>query len=373
MNGSVLASVAFMDAVSPQMSPVDFATLDLLPYGIIVLDREGVILYYNRREEEIASRERLEVLGKNFFTEVAPCTRLTEFHDGFRDTIDRDGHTAELKFHFPFPDRPRDVEVALTSFRYDSELLCLVSIRDLTAEEDVREHIRSTERFSEIGEVATGVAHNLNNVLMAIRMWGQVLSRQHPPDSPSGKAVSFILKAVDDGARTVERIREGVREQPVQNELAERVDLSAVASEAVEIARERLGRRSDGTIHIELSLASDLPLISGSSSELQEVIVNLVVNAIDAIAHEGTISVHTSIDRDSVIVEVTDNGSGMSEETKRRLFRPLFTTKGDKGTGLGLSSSYAIARRHGGEVKVRTALGVGSTFSLVLPITSPTM
>ena len=347
------------EAVSYEAPTIDFATLDLLPYGIIVLDKSGTVLYYNRREEAIANRDRADVVGRNFFTEVAPCTQLTEFSERFEGTLEAEGLTAEFAFHFPFRPVPRDVQVALTSFRYEGKLLCLVSVRDLTEEQDVRDRIRAGERFSEIGEVAAGVAHNFNNILMAIGLWGQTLARQNAPDSKPGIAARHILNAVADGTRMVERIRQGVR-QATSTEMLAPVDLEATIRSAVALVAER-------KVTITEELETPFPQLRGNASELQEVFVNLLGNAIDATRGGGTVSIRARVTGELVCVDVSDTGMGMSEDVQNKLFRPLFTTK-SKGTGLGLSTSYAIVRRHGGEIRVRTAPGSGSTFSVTLPI-----
>src|SRR5919198_5488368 len=99
--------------IPPETPEIDFATLDLLPYGIIVVDERGEIIYYNAREEEIAGRRREKIIGKNFFTEVAPCTRVREFYGRFQETMRRSGLVANFHFRFPFPERPREVEISL--------------------------------------------------------------------------------------------------------------------------------------------------------------------------------------------------------------------------------------------------------------------
>ena len=126
---------------SQNIPEIDFATLDLLPYGIIVVDDVGKVLYYNAREEEIANRRREDVLGKNFFTEVAPCTQVQEFHGRFKETVHRAGLVADFHFHFPFPERAREVEITLTSFQKDGLNLCLISVSDVTEKDLLREHL----------------------------------------------------------------------------------------------------------------------------------------------------------------------------------------------------------------------------------------
>ncbi len=104
-------------AVQQDTPKLDFATLDLLPYGIIVVNAQGMVLYYNAREEEIAKRRSEDVTGKNFFTEIAPCAQIQEFYGRFRETMQNEGGVANFRFKFPFPERPRDVEISLASLR----------------------------------------------------------------------------------------------------------------------------------------------------------------------------------------------------------------------------------------------------------------
>jgi two-component system NtrC family sensor kinase len=122
-------------------------------------------------------------------------------------------------------------------------------------------------------------------------------------------------------------------------------------------------------VKFRTELAEELPPVRASASELREVFVNLLRNAVDAIEGEGQITARTRLeDERRVIVEVSDTGIGMSDEVKEKLFRPLFTTKGARGTGLGLSTCYAILRRHGGDIEVRSAPDEGTTFIVRLPI-----
>jgi photoactive yellow protein len=169
----------------PQDAPqIDFATLDLLPYGIIVVNGEGTILYYNAREEQIACRKKEEVIGKNFFTEVAPCTQVQEFYGRFRETIRSEGAVASFQFRFPFPERPREVEISLASFENSGALLCLISVSDVTEEKSLREHLIRAERLREVGEVAAGVAHNFNNLLTVVRGNAELMLMRLSEDDP---------------------------------------------------------------------------------------------------------------------------------------------------------------------------------------------
>src|SRR5215213_8222075 len=200
--------------ISQDQPDVDFATLDLLPYGIIVVDEVGTVLYYNAREEQIAGRRRADVLGRNFFSDVAPCSQVREFYGRFKETMRRAGLVADFHFHFPFPGRPREVEITLTSFQKDGSNLCLISVSDVTEKDALRERLTRGERLREVGEVAAGVAHNFNNILTVIRGNAELLLSLLPEGEFARTRVEKILQAGEDGEQMVKRIGESTRHHP---------------------------------------------------------------------------------------------------------------------------------------------------------------
>jgi photoactive yellow protein len=111
---------------------IDFEKLDSLPFGVILVDAEGKILFYNKQEERRAGRRRRSVLGKNFFTEVAPCAQVREFYEQYKRVVGDTGVIASFRFHFTLPGRPRDVQILMASFRHKGELLCLIIAGDLS-------------------------------------------------------------------------------------------------------------------------------------------------------------------------------------------------------------------------------------------------
>jgi photoactive yellow protein len=355
------------DAPLATLPHVNWSNLELLPFGIVILDESGTVLYYNSREEQIAGRRRNDVLGKNFFRDVAPCTQVAEFYGEFVEIMSGRRSSAEFAFTFPFEARARDVEISIMPFRSDDQRLCLVTVRDLTESEALRDRIVTSTRFGEVGEVASGVAHNLNNVLMAIGTWAAVLQREVKSEGRAATAVAEIIRAVADGRHIVSRVRQSVVGQSsLESPLL--VDLNEVIRRAVQIAEVRLNTADEpnATCRVRLSLAEPPPFIRGTATEIREVFVNLLNNAVDSRA--SVVVVSTLVVGSVVNITLDDNGAGMAEETRNRLFRPLFTTKGKEGTGLGLSSSLAIVRRYGGDISVETRLGTGSKFTITLPL-----
>jgi photoactive yellow protein len=358
---------------SQDIAEIDFATLDLLPYGIIVVDDAGKILYYNAREQEIANRRREDVLGKNFFTEVAPCTQVQEFYGRFKETMQRAGLVADFHFHFPFPERAREVEITLTSFQKDGSSLCLISVSDVTEKDVLREHLMRGARLREVGEVAAGVAHNFNNLLTVIRGNAELLLLHLTGDAFARQRVEKILKASDDGEQMIGRIRESARHYPEAPAAMTTVEINELVKDSIAFTEDYAKASQDergARVKFRTELTDGLPPVLATASELREVFVNLLRNAVDAIEGEGQITARTRAEGGHNIVEVSDTGTGMNHEVQEKLFRPLFTTKGERGTGLGLATCYAILRRHGGDIEVKSAPDEGTTFIVKLPIAS---
>ena len=357
-------------SIAPE-SRVDFATLDLLPDGIVIVDREGTILYYNAREEQIAGRRREDVTGHSFFTEVAPCTKVAEFYGRFREMVAEAVDRASFAFEFPFAKGARKVEITLCPFGDEKQREYLISVRDISELRTVRDQILRSERLEELGEVAAGVAHNFNNLLAVIQGNAELILRRLADDEYLRTRTEQILKASADGVAIVQRIRAGSRQTPDAEAVHQPVALNDVVNEAagfVEGYVRQAGVERGARIVLSLDLAPGLPEVSGAPTELREVFLNLLRNAVDAIPGEGTITVRTLADARDCFVRVSDSGQGMPREVLEKLFRPLFPTKGTSGMGMGLATGYAIVRRHGGDTAVESTVGLGTAFTVRLPL-----
>jgi hypothetical protein len=353
--------------VIPTSTPVDFTTLDLLPYGVIVVDADGVILFYNRREEQISGLERDHVLGRNFFTEVAPCTAVQDFQGRFRNMMEKGVEYEEFRFVFPFAQGPRTVQISLQPFTKDGGHLCVIFVADLTEREMMLQKILQNQRFNELGSVAAMVAHNFNNLLTVIQMSAEMASRETLPPAVQTQ-LKRVLGAVSDGAALVSRFR--AIAQSGQTQASKVVDLDGAVATAADFARQYArkmqaldGRKVELLVH---GCATPLEIM-GDAAEIREVVLNLVRNAIDAIPAQGAVRISTLVEGGVAVLEVLDNGTGMTPEVQEHLFTPMFTTKGEQGTGLGLASAHAAIRRHGGSISVQSAPGRGSRFRIEFP------
>jgi signal transduction histidine kinase/CheY-like chemotaxis protein len=237
--------------------------------------------------------------------------------------------------------------------------------RDVTA----RKRSEENERMRMIGQIASGVAHDLNNVLANVLGHAQLLKTEiDDPDFID--TIQIIEQSALDGAETVRRIQEFTVQRMQQN--LDVVDLNAVVQSTIDLSRPRWrddAQQRGMRVEVERDL-QPIPPVQGKAAELREVLVNLVNNAIDAMpAGGGKIKFRTYLETpEMACLEVCDTGKGMDPEVRRHIFEPFYTTKGVRGTGLGLSVAYGIISRFGGRISVDSNPGTGTTFYIRLPV-----
>jgi signal transduction histidine kinase/CheY-like chemotaxis protein len=237
----------------------------------------------------------------------------------------------------------------------------------ITEQERIREQFSQVEKLSALGELASGVAHDFNNTLAGILGRAQLLQRTNDPEKLK-RGLDIIIKTAEDGAKTVKRIQDFARQR--RDHDFELVSIDQILLDASEITRPRWKNCAEASnIHItvDLQIGSNA-LVMGDDSELREVLVNMVFNAIDAMPEGGTLSLSTRTVNESVVIKVVDTGVGMYPEVRSRIFDPFFTTKGKAGLGLGLAVSFGIIRRHGGNIDVESQYGRGTEFCITLPL-----
>ena len=237
------------------------------------------------------------------------------------------------------------------------------------------------ERLRALGQMASGIAHDINNALSPVSGFAELLLDSEEKLSPNArKYLQHIRTASDDIAQIVARLREFYRRRR-SDEPLERVNLNALIPEVIELTRPRwrdIAQQRGVAIEIKTELEPDLPEVAGAASELREVLTNLIFNAVDAMPQGGVITLRSRARclapprggaraPTHVIVEVSDNGVGMDEETRKRCFEPFFSTKGRRGTGLGLAMVYGVVQRHEGCIEVDTTPGRGTTMRLIFP------
>jgi len=236
--------------------------------------------------------------------------------------------------------------------------------KDLTERKRMIEELERAEKLSALGTMASGVAHNFNNILVAILGRVQLLLR-YPDKAKILDGLRTIEKSALDGAATVKRIQDFARKRPVKRPV-ENVDVNSVIEDVVQFTRARWEREKH-VIDVKTNLDATLK-VSAVPSELREVFINLLLNAVDAMVDGGVLEFSTFDDIVNVSIWVKDSGTGISEDVRTRIFDPFFTTKGANGTGLGLSESYGIIKRHKGTIRCESEQSQGTTFIITLPI-----
>jgi signal transduction histidine kinase/ActR/RegA family two-component response regulator/PAS domain-containing protein len=244
-----------------------------------------------------------------------------------------------------------------------------------TALQNAYEELRSTqqavmqhERLRVLGQMASGIAHDINNAISPIMLYTDSMLEKEPGLSERGRGyLHTIQQAASDVAETVARMREFYRQRDIQTE-STAVDLDEMVTQVAELTRARwesMPQQRGIVIDMRTELAARLPPILGVKSEIREALTNLVFNAVDAMPQGGTLTLRVRGDgAERVHIEVVDTGVGMDEETRRRCLEPFFTTKGERGTGLGLAMVYGVVQRHSGDLEIDSQPGVGTTVRL---------
>lgn len=281
-------------------------------------------------------------------------------------------------------DTLRQTNVQLQQLTSDLEDRVLMRTREL---EESNEALRQAqqaliqqERLRALGQMASGIAHDINNAISPIALYTEsLLEREAGLSARARDYLVTIQRAINDVAQTVSRMREFYRTREPELHLAD-VELNLLVQQVIDLTRARWNdqpQRRGIMIELKASLAPDLPGMRGAENEIRDALTNLVFNAVDAMPKGGVIEVRTSsfvrsLREDEsehyLRLEVSDNGIGMDDETRRRCLEPFFTTKGNRGTGLGLAMVYGMAQRHGARLEIDSEVGQGTTIRLVFPI-----
>jgi signal transduction histidine kinase len=224
------------------------------------------------------------------------------------------------------------------------------------------------ERLSALGQMASGIAHDINNAISPISLYVESLLESDPGLSVRARqSLPIVLRAIDDVGATLARMREFYRaREPQLNPLP--VDANALIEQVIELTRARwsaMPQQSGAFISVTKELTTPLPPILGLESEIREALTNLIFNAVDAMPDGGTLTLRTRVRHDKIDLDVSDTGSGMDEETRHKCLEPFFTTKGERGTGLGLAMVYGTVQRHSAAIEIDSALGQGTTVRLI--------
>jgi PAS domain S-box-containing protein len=334
--------------------------------AIYALDNEGNYKWCNQAMLDLTGYSQDEFIGRNFLERVHEEDRAMR-QECFAATLAGEPQRYESRYI----DRDSAVRYALVNSApiiVDGQTTGVLGIaHDITEQKQERDRAARADKLRALGQLASGVAHDFNNSLAAILGRAQLILRR-VKDEELIRSLGIIVTAAEDAASTVRRIQTFARKS-LATEM-ELLDVSALLRDAVEITRTRWqneARAAGRIVGVSLN-AEDGSLTRGNASELREVFVNLIVNAVDAMPLGGNLTICCKRQGERIQLRFADTGTGMEEEVRERIFEPFYTTKGVHGTGLGLAVSYGILERHHGMISVTSELGQGTTFHIDLPL-----
>jgi PAS domain S-box-containing protein len=335
--------------------------VESLKIGVVTVDLEDKIESWNPQLEDLLEIPRAGVLGRKL-GDVLPRDLAIEISARARNE-----HVSGIyKLHLNTQSGRHVVvnaSIAPLLGKSGAQLGRLILLDDITQRVRLEEQMVQTEKLTSLGLLAAGVAHEVNTPLAVISNYIQMLAKQIPADDPRQKTIERIVKQTFRASEIVNNLLNFSRTGAA--ELVE-VDLNSVLEETLALVQHPL---KTGRVNIVRNYKDELPAVLGSTTRLQQVFLNLFINARDAMPGGGMLEVRTGAHNGSVEIEVTDTGAGIPPEHVHRIFDPFFTTKtSGRGTGLGLSVSYGIIKEHAGKVDVRSTPGKGTSFRLEFPV-----
>jgi signal transduction histidine kinase len=316
---------------------------------------------YGPRHEDAVGRRLSEVFDRGFVEVFSSSGRESPEGTAF--------YRVPLTTRHETPRRLL-VNVATTALRDSDGAVAgtILIIEDISTRVQLEEQLQISEKMASIGLLAAGVAHEVNTPLTGISSFTQMLLENAEPDDPRTKVLEKIERQTFRAAKIVNGLLNLAR--PAQVDSGP-VDLHAVIGDVLSLLEHQL---RNSRIQVRKELGASAPIVQGIEYKLQQVFLNLFLNARDAMPRGGWLTISTSVGPENAGVEISDTGSGIPPEQLSRIYDPFFTTKDiGKGTGLGLSITYGIVREHAGTIACDSVVGQGTRFTLTLPLAARNM
>ncbi|HEY1239371.1 MAG TPA: PAS domain S-box protein [Bryobacteraceae bacterium] len=355
------------------------ALLESASQAIVSIDPNGRIVLANRRAEEIFGYTHDELIGARIEILLPESRRAA--HGREREAFFQKPRNRPMGIGMDLAGRRKDgtefpVEVSLSYLESERGVFAIAFVSDISQRKQLEEQLMQAQKMEAVGRLAGGVAHDFNNMLTVISGYNRMILDELSPLDPLRGYAEEILKAADRAGALTNQLLAFSRRQIIQPRV---MNVNAVVGQTEKMLRRLLGE----DIQLAFDLSADAGNIRADPNQIAQAIVNLAVNARDAMPTGGRISVETAnvhLDEnyvrthigvqpgDFVMIAMSDTGHGMDAATRQRIFEPFFTTKQQgKGTGLGLATVYGMVKQAGGDIWVYSELGKGTTFKLYFP------
>jgi hypothetical protein len=351
------------------------AILHSMPDGVIVLNEHRLATLFNPAAEKIFQRKAVQVLDHPLDELFAEADRA-----GYGEYLARQPGADRAGFIEVSALQPGGallpIDVAVSEIPRGQTHMSIVVVRDISGRKKLEDQYRQAQKMEAVGRLAGGIAHDFNNLMQAIMGYINLLDRRLSPGDPNHEAVEQIQKSLAHASSLTRQLLAFSRKQVLKPKL---LPLNTTVSDMNHLLQRVLGE----TIQLKMKLATPVPWIRADPGQMEHLILNLAINARDAMPHGGTLEIETrnAEFREETtlasgrlaagpyaVLRISDTGCGMTPEVQAHLFEPFFTTKGNgKGTGLGLSNVYGVVKQSGGEIMVSSQAGRGTTFELYLP------
>ncbi len=328
--------------------------------GVVACDLAGRVSSWNSQIEKLTGTSRDNAVGRNL-NELLPEDLCMELELARGES----GIHNVYKFLLRPQEATLNIAVAPLVSKDGDRIGRLIILDDVTDRADLERRLVQADKLSSIGLLAAGVAHEVNTPLAVISTYAQMLAKQISGDTEKAPLLEKIARQTFRASEIVNSLLNFSRTSTTDFVT---LDLNKILRETLTLVEHQFSKSG---VRTELTLDESLPRIKGNPNKLQQVFLNLLLNARDAMESGGTLAISTASQNEMVRLSLTDSGAGITPEHLPRIFDPFFTTKGArKGTGLGLSVSYGIVHEHGGDIEVESQLGKGTRFLLTFPVAS---